>query len=427
MTIEDLKKAIGDDIYLRLNEEAEKEVVLSLNMELVDKWRQEKYYHQRFLLNELSDIFYLFENLKLKVLPVEIVSALFRCKMVFAVNNEKEYMQRAGGSCYGFWQYKKLGIDGLIDIKIREIFNINEKKLLSPIKFFRGNNDEIQAFFDKLFAELDLPFSAYIKDENIIDKHKEIEPGYKSYDLKSSRTFFQMPSIAYSVLGSDMYITFYAMAHLRAFFNILRIASFIRPPQIDFDENKISIMAPESPTILGSHCLGCYCWDEYKKRPWEKIPDGSVFLSFGYRGLSEMWLDTRTHEHLNEFISGNKIVFEYLSNPWSEKSMKDIEPTLDILSSVTQMQDLGAKILLIYCALEHLFVPGEGKTENKTFIIGGINALKSDLLPWFDELYKLRCSYAHKGYITYDEKLLGFIFTSVNNVFSLLVLKLGVK
>lgn len=50
-------------------------------------------------------------------------------------------------------------------------------------------------------------------------------------------------------------------------------------------------------------------------------------------------------------------IFESVTNPWSAKSIDDVAPPLDILSSATQILDLGAKILLIYCCLEHLFVP----------------------------------------------------------------------
>ncbi|MEI6711910.1 MAG: hypothetical protein WCK88_07205 [bacterium] len=85
-----------------------------------------------------------------------------------------------------------------------------------------------------------------------------------------------------------------------------------------------------------------------------------------------------------------------MKNPWDNTSINDIAPTLDLLSSVTQAQDFGMKILLLYCSLEHLFVPKGKNTNNKEYIIGGIGALSPDLVTWFEDLYRLRNEYAHK-------------------------------
>jgi hypothetical protein len=74
------------------------------------------------------------------------------------------------------------------------------------------------------------------------------------------------------------------------------------------------------------------------------------------------------------------------------------------LSSATQIPEVGAKILPIYCCLEHLFVPANVRRDNKKYIVGGINALRSDLLPWFDRLYDLRNGYAHKGFVLKTQK-----------------------
>ena len=84
--------------------------------------------------------------------------------------------------------------------------------------------------------------------------------------------------------------------------------------------------------------------------------------------------------------------------------MTQVAPVLDILNSATQNTDLGAKILLVYCCLEHMLVPKNIRADNKKYIVGGINALKPDLLDWFNRLYELRCDYAHKGFIIRDEE-----------------------
>jgi len=120
-----------------------------------------------------------------------------------------------------------------------------------------------------------------------------------------------------------------------------------------------------------------------------------------------------------------KVVFKSLINPWSTKSISDVAPALDILSSATQIPDLGAKILLLYCCLEHLFVPKDAFTENKKYIVGGMNALGPHLLPWFNCLYNLRCAYAHKGFVLRDEETMAIVADSVKNVMTLLGAKLS--
>ena len=104
-------------------------------------------------------------------------------------------------------------------------------------------------------------------------------------------------------------------------------------------------MAPTFPVFLGTHSHGCFCWDEDKKEPWLKIPDGCLWRSFGYRGISKIWLDSRTFEGIEKFLLEHKNIFNLLRNPWDKRYLNDIAPTLDILGSATQIPDLGAKVL----------------------------------------------------------------------------------
>jgi hypothetical protein len=115
-----------------------------------------------------------------------------------------------------------------------------------------------------------------------------------------------------------------------------------------------------------------------------------------------------------------------LKNAWTPTNIKDIAPSFDILSSATQIPDVGAKILLIYCCLEHLFVPKNAKADNRKYIVGGMNALAPGLLPWFDRLYNLRCDYAHKGFVLRDDRMMILIMDSIKNAMALLVAKLSV-
>jgi hypothetical protein len=183
---------------------------------------------------------------------------------------------------------------------------------------------------------------------------------------------------------------------------------------------------PTYPVFLGTHSFGSYQWREDEKESWQKLPDGCLFRSWGFRGLSNMWLDFRNFQAMKQFMVDHKYIFEQLRNPWSDRSVKEVAPILDILSSATQIPDLGAKLLLIYCCLEHLFVPAQAGAENSKYIIGGLNALKPGLRPWFDDLYDQRNQYAHKGFVLRNEKTLALIRDSVKNVMTLLVAKLSV-
>lgn len=424
MTFEELKEKIGPVSFAKLAKEAEKEVALSLQMDLLDEYGKKKYYRQRSLLSELLEDMELFEKLEIKILPVEVIDILFRCKLIFAVKSFEEYEQRAGSTYfhgYDFivpWSDKSKEVEVVIDESFkRRMFSVGIRTIITEINEFDSQSDNLQEFFDKLFTRLNLPFVGLINREYIIEKYK----------IPEDFALFNVPAIGYSVSGSETYTYYYAMAHLRTFLNLLRIIGFVNSPQADFGQENIKVMAPVAPVTLGTNSFGGYCWEEGRKKPWEKIPDGSLFLSFGYRSLSRMWLDNRCWESLEKSFVENNIIFECLKNPWSKKSIYDISPSLDILSSATQISDLGAKTLLIYCCLEHLFVPGVGKTDNKIYIVGGINALKPGLLPWFYDLYELRCSYAHKGFVLQDSDSLIFIFESIRNVLSLLNAKLSIS
>lgn len=82
---------------------------------------------------------------------------------------------------------------------------------------------------------------------------------------------------------------------------------------------------------------------------------------------------------------------------------------------------------MIYCCLERLFVPKNTNTENRKYVIGGVNALGSNMLPWFDRIYNLRCAYAHKGFVLRDDETMALVRESVQSLMILLVAKLSVS
>lgn len=428
---QELKTIIGEDIYAKLEKEANIEVSLALKMPLKDQDGRDKYYQTRFLIPLMISECELFEQKGLKVSPEDITNVLFRCKMLFAVKSEDEYQQRVGVSIIDEskfaipWAKKSDGIDSLIDEYLDKLETLQkERTLIAEINSFHSDSAIQQVFFGQLFGKLDFPYSCYLDEAQLIDKHKILEPGLSKYDLNEAEKFFCAPSLGFTTFGSSTYCRWYASAWLRTFLCLLKISGFLAPGQIEFGQSGVEIMPPTYPVLLGTHSHGVFCWEEDKKESWEKVPDGCLFRSFGYRGISKMWLDRRNFGGIEKIFLEDKKILDLLKNPWDKRYLNDVAPTLDILSSATQIPDLGAKVLLIYCCLEHLFVPKKIRTDNKKYIVGGINALRSDLLEWFDRLYKLRCDYAHKGFIQRDETVLRLIMESVRNVLKLLIAKI---
>jgi hypothetical protein len=436
--LETIKARIGVETYSVLERMSEAEVALAIQMPLRDRDDHEQYYAPRFLLGKLFSECESFERVGLKILPTDIVSVLFRCKLLFAVKTELEYNQRVGGgSLFGNaatrpkWSDRTEKASVLIDRCITGLeTEIRERTLLTEINSFTSADfgKPPQMFFEELFADLGLPFVCFFEGEHLIDKHKVLEPRLRSYGQTEAKDFFLAPSMGHTTFGSRDYCLWYSTMWLRTFLNLLRIAGYIHPGQVDFSLDT-QMLPPSFPVFLGEYAQGTYRWDQDKEESWAKIPDGSLFRSFGYRGLSKMWLDIRSYSGVGKFILKHKTIFELLKNPWNQRNLKDIAPTLDILSSATQIPDLGAKILLIHCCLEHLFVPKGVNTENKKYIIGGMHALgpPPHLMQWFDELYRQRGEYARRGFVLKDDVTLSLVRDSMQNVMTLLVAKLSVS
>lgn len=416
-----IREQIGEESYIILEKEAEIEVDLAIHFLLTNQYKQELYYHRRSLLTILLNEFEKFESRKFKFTPIDIVNILFDAKLQRACKTEQEYFQRRGGRSlfvelpFRFqWDERSKPIEEVITTHLEGLAaTIFERTLASGITNFQTDSQMGSAtkFFEDLFEKLQLPFSILIDDDTRIIGNQEIQK--------------ENSGVAFSAVGSYSYVYYYAQAYLRTFLNMLRISNFLNPGQISFGSWDIIIMAPTGPWFLSTNEIsGAYSWNEDEKRPWEKIPDGCLFLSFGYRGISPMWLDSRTFSGMEKIFIENKVILDELSNPWSNKSINDIATSLDILSAATQLPDLGAKILQIYCCLEHLFVPKGIQKDNIKYIVGAINVLNPKLLPWFDKIYQLRCNYAHKGYVKKDSKTRSLISESIHNVIMLLTAKL---
>lgn len=427
-----IKARAGQAAYDRLDRAAEKEVALAMQMPLVDEFEQSAYYRPRFLMPDLLAENESFERAGLKILPADIVNVLFRCKLLFACKSEREYGQRRGVSSIFegsqvSWTERATAVDALVEkyISLLET-QIRERVLLSHVSSFKTiepAQTTPREFFDQLFAALKLPFVCFFDDARLIADHQQLEPGLRAYDQVGAVKFFSASSIGHRASGSREYCLWYSSMWLRTLFNLIRVGGYIHPGQRSFGWDT-RMNAPTYPVFLGDHAAGVLKYDQDKWECWAKIPDGCFFLSFGYRGISDMWLDRRTFPGIREFILRYQKIFSFLDNPWGGANLTDVAPILDILSSATQIPDMGAKVLLLYCCLEHLFVPSEARSENKKYIVGGLNAIGSRLLPWFNRLYDLRCAYAHKGFVPREEKTMVFVAESMENVMALLGAKL---
>lgn len=418
-----IREQIGEEMYSRLETEAEKEVALAMQFATIDQYRQERYYHMRSLLTPLIKEFQIFQEKGFKFTPIDIVRILFEAKLLYPCQSEKEYIQRGGSNFMEdrpfvfLWEERNQTVDIVIHNHLEKLNStITKRTLTSEITNFNTDPTmgDASEFLSQLFIKLSLPFSSNI-DNNTISKGVVDDGRHKP----------ETGRIAFTTIGTYSYVYFYAQAQLRTFLNILRIAGFLYKGQIDFGMWGIVIMAPITPWFLNTNEIsGVYSWNEDEKKPWEKIPDGCLFLSFGYRGISTLFLDNRTFAGIEKVFMENVLIFKKLSNPWTDQCTKDITTSLDILSTATQTQDLGAKILQIYCCLEHLFVPKDVQTDNIKYIKGAINVLEPNLLAWFNNLYKLRCDYAHKGYVQKDKQTLSLVFESLENTMKLLTAKL---
>jgi hypothetical protein len=183
-------------------------------------------------------------------------------------------------------------------------------------------------------------------DEDLVEKHKQHEAWLRCYEKDEAQRSFSAPSIGHKTQGTENYCFWHGTVWLRTFLNMLCVAAFVHPGQRDLLLNTM-MEPPTYPVFLGTHSQGSYQWREDEKESWQKLPDGCLFRSWGFRGLSNMWLDRRNCPHIKQFMLDHKCIFEHLKNPWSERNTREVAPILDILSSATQIPDLGAKILLI--------------------------------------------------------------------------------
>jgi len=87
--LQSIKLKLGPELVARLEKEANKEVSLALQMPLKSQYGDKQYYRQRFLMREWLPECHLFDEMGLKILPMDIIDTLFRSKLLFACKTEE--------------------------------------------------------------------------------------------------------------------------------------------------------------------------------------------------------------------------------------------------------------------------------------------------------------------------------------------------
>lgn len=200
-----------------------------------------------------------FDKVGLKVLPAEVVHIVFRCKLLLAAKSEQEFNQQSGHvsifanrALFPIWTDKGMRFDQLedkyvsgLETDIRERTLLSHTSSLNPDTLKPGSQ---QAFFEDLFSSLGLPFVGFF-DEDLLKKHTQYEPGLKSYDSATAKKFFSAPSLGFKITGTNNYCFVRGSIWLRTFLNMMRIAAFIYPGQMEFNIGN-QMEPPTFPVIM---------------------------------------------------------------------------------------------------------------------------------------------------------------------------------
>lgn len=106
------------------------------------------------------------------------------------------------------WSEKTEKIDVLIERHLTQLeAEVRERIMLAHISSFSAlaGNPQPQAFFERLFESVGLPFVCFFDGDHLIEKHRQFEPGLTSHDLQRAKEFFSAPSIGFRSSGSRDY------------------------------------------------------------------------------------------------------------------------------------------------------------------------------------------------------------------------------
>jgi len=256
--LEKIKKTIGEEIFTALEKEADAEVGRNVRYPLQNKWGQDIWYSPTISsvdnVIKYTDYFYKFEELLLKISPLDIINILYRCKLIFAFQTDQEYQRKNSSIIWAdeitfsiSWKLKEKGVDSLIEDYFERLKTFERTRyLVAATCSFDDLDSNVQHVFKKLFDDLNLPYYCFFQVPEMRKAETELVNKY-NYDDKDLQRYFGDKSFGYKEFGSSLYIYWKGIINLRNFLNLIRIKGIIYPPQVDFGQENIKILPPISP------------------------------------------------------------------------------------------------------------------------------------------------------------------------------------
>jgi hypothetical protein len=227
--LDTITNQIGQDRFKRLEKEADKELSLALNTPLKSQYGDKQYYRKRVLVGNLFPDCHFLDEKGLGILPTDLVDAMFRAKLLFESQDKGSFLQRSGEGSFalGIWSHKPAKYGEALECFFEWIKDsIKERTLLTQLSSFKGpskggsgeDHQAVENFFEQLFQKLGVPSVAFVNQEALMDKYKQVQPGLLEYTKEHCQQYFYAPSIGFTVTGSESYCYLYASAWLRACF-----------------------------------------------------------------------------------------------------------------------------------------------------------------------------------------------------------------
>lgn len=441
-----LRSKVKKSIWLRLEALANKEVGKArfADVRIDPSYSRSKYHSIAYMFPDTVGMYAYFYGKQLKVTPWDVFNVLFRCKLAQIVGSPDEFDVRSGGGSLfsdgcSFAPtvadmkkpYDTYLIERLETLQVSADSG-DDKAVIVPVWNFDCFTRDIDNFADEM--EKRFPgFLFLFTNARLVKLQKHLDRGMPKahYNVKEARRLLldlsgKVFGIAYVGQGTDDYVTRYGMVTLKVICDLFRIFGFIYPYQRDSGgDREFKYEAPIGHSFITARqrSHGCFLWHEEKKPLVDRSPDGNLHISFGFRSIAKLHIDNRTYASFLAMFDESKSLTDLaLYQPYSEKFTGEVLPVLHLLSTASQAQDWGTKILLIMCCLEHMYTIG--RFEGIQNIIDRMKPSTPKLTAWAEELYRLRCDYAHNGYLSGQTDLHAFVADSMKNCLELLRAKL---
>ena len=439
---QEIKAKTSNATWKKLEAIANREVGLALRAEIfIDpSYARSKYHRLSYFFPDIFNLYSHFYISNVGVSPWEIINILFRCKLIRIVKSQGEFDARTGGG--GSFvdssdfrltmqdaekEYADL-ITERFEILKKQTENEGEKAVIVAIWNFDCYSEGMEGFtleMEKRFPGFHFLFTS----QQLVDFQKRFDIGMplSNYTPENARQYLMSLmgnffAIAYVGKGGDDYVSRYALPVIKMLCDFFRIFGFIYPYQRDSGGDRdYRYDAPIGYSLICSgstNSHGCFLWREERKPLVDRHPDGNLFLSFGFRSIARLHLDVRTFPAYLDLFDKHKTLFNVVLKPYTGAYTNDVLPIIHLLSTASQVQDYGGKVLLLMCCLEHMYAK-DGFRGIKS-ITKQVELFRPDLVSWILELYRLRCEYAHNGYLSGISDLNSFAAESMKNCLELL-------